>query len=102
MLGMMALRARARPRDRMALATAVLGLAWNAGALFVYGLRDLGLVTPPAWLTALAFSALGFLPAVMVQAAAQRLVRPLVAASYLISGAAAAMQFGSTLDSGAS
>src|SRR5438067_4917951 len=78
MLGVMVLRAARAPggrRDRIPLATAVLGVLWNVGALALYGLRDLGLaVTPGASpvllaLGTIAFSALGVLPAVVVHAA---------------------------------
>lgn len=84
MLGAMVLRAErrgARPsgpdagRDRVALATAALGLLWNGGALLAYGAPGLlgagaagrGL----AWVGAVAFAALGLLPAVAVHAALQ-------------------------------
>jgi hypothetical protein len=48
--------------DRVALATAVLGLTWNLCAIGVYGLPGLA----PRWIAVAAFSALGFLPAVVV------------------------------------
>jgi signal transduction histidine kinase len=106
MLGVMLLRTRAsRPShrisggsDRIALATAGLGLVWNCGALVIYGLQDLGVGHPQPWLTAVAFSALGFLPAVVVHSAVQSFGRfrwpwMLVRAAYALSGAAAALQF---------
>ena len=108
MLGVMAVRGRPAGRrravvagvapDRMALATAVLGVVWNAGGLLLYGVRDLGLGTPPGWTVALAFAALGFLPAVVVHAAAQNLppgprVRLLTATAYGVSALAAVVQF---------
>lgn len=111
MLGVMALRGRPAGRlgaggarlrgaggDRMALATAALGTTWNVGGLLTYGVRDLGLATPSVWAIALSFAALGFLPAVVVHAAARNLPRRmggrhLVAAAYGLSAAAAAMQF---------
>ena len=106
MLGVMTLRTRAaRSRaqgsatgtDRIPLATAALGLVWNCGALVIYGVQDLGLIGPQAWTIALAFSALGFLPAVVVHSAVQSLrqlrrTRGLVIAAYALSGAAAALQ----------
>jgi hypothetical protein len=64
MLLAMVLGAR-RPRagvDPVALATAFLGLAWNLGALGMYGLPGFA----PRWIAVCAFSALGFLPAVVV------------------------------------
>jgi Histidine kinase len=54
-----------RPRaglDPVALATALLGLAWNLCALGMYGLPLLA----PRWIAVCGFSALGFLPAVVV------------------------------------
>ena len=103
MLGGLALRAPAdpaRPADRIPLATAALGVCWSVGALVLYPMRDLGLAPPaaggPAWLVALgavAFAALGFLPAVAVQAAAQPLARAprraIARAAYALSAAAA-------------
>ena len=49
--------------------TALLGLLWNMAALVVYGLRDLDLGAPSPLLAAAAFTALGFLPAVVVDSA---------------------------------
>ena len=48
--------------DHLALATALLGLAWNLSALGVCELPALA----PRWIAVCAFSALGFLPAVVV------------------------------------
>jgi two-component system LytT family sensor kinase len=106
MLGLMTLRAeRSRdgwplgPRgDRVAALTALLGLAWNSGALVIYGLRDLGVATPPPLPTAFAFSALGFLPAVVVHSAfpgdarARSGGRVVVIAAYVVSAAASVME----------
>ena len=114
MLGVMTLRGRAggesplagRHADRIPLATAVLGLLWNSVALIIYGLHDLGLPAPLPhawpWLVALAFTALGFLPAVVVHSAVQSAgrragARPLVASAYALSTVAALLQF---LDAG--
>jgi len=91
------------PADRIPLATAVLGVTWNLGALVLYPMRDLGLAPQgaggPTWLLALgtvAFGALGVLPAVAGQAAAQPVARrarhALTAAAYALSAAAAALQ----------
>jgi signal transduction histidine kinase len=52
--------------DRLSLLTGVLGLFWNIGAFSAYGLPTMGLVKPSPLLMSLAFSALGFLPAVVV------------------------------------
>src|SRR5258705_2475131 len=48
------------------LATAVLGLLWNIGAFATYGLRGFGFPSPSPFLSAVSFTALGFLPAVVV------------------------------------
>ncbi len=102
MLGVMAVRSAPRSSargDRLPIATALLGVAWNAGALVLYSLHDLALAPvmhAGPWFTALgvvAFAALGFLPAVAVQAAAQPIPRAfrrwLVGAAYALSAAAA-------------
>ena len=77
MLGVMTLRSGrsggvpgSRTVDRIPLATSGLGLLWNAGALVIYGTRDLG-GAPNAWFEAAAFAALGFLPAVVVHSSLQ-------------------------------
>ncbi|HEY2374704.1 MAG TPA: histidine kinase [Gemmatimonadaceae bacterium] len=51
------------------LLAAILGLIWNAGALVVFGAHDFGLGELSPWYSALAYAALGFLPAVVVDAA---------------------------------
>lgn len=79
--------------NRLALMTAVLGLLWNAGALLVYGSRDLGTGTVPPWAAALAFAALGLLPAAVVHAALHDRRGPpatvYVSVGYALGGAAA-------------
>lgn len=105
MLGLMTLRAeRSRDAwplglrgDRVAALTALLGLVWNSGALVIYGLRDLGVAAPPPLLTAFAFSALGFLPAVVVHSAFPGEARAhggrlAVAAAYFVSAVASVME----------
>lgn len=52
--------------DRLSLLTGGLGLLWNIGAFSAYGLSTVGLVEPSPLLMSFAFSALGFLPAVVV------------------------------------
>ena len=52
--------------DRLSLWTGALGLFWNIGAFSAYGLPTLGLVQMSPLLMSFAFSALGFLPAVVV------------------------------------
>jgi two-component system LytT family sensor kinase len=58
----------ARPRyDPLLVATALLGLVWNLCALPAYELPKVGIEGPFPFLIAAGFSALGFLPAVVVQ-----------------------------------
>src|SRR5471032_3134976 len=52
--------------DPLLLATAVLGLVWNLCALPAYELPKVGIEGPFTFLIAAGFSALGFLPAVVV------------------------------------
>jgi hypothetical protein len=58
------------------LLAAILGLIWNAGALVVFGAHDFGLGELSPWYSALAYAALGFLPAVVVDAATRSQRRP--------------------------
>ncbi len=55
--------------NNLLLATAVLGLLWNVGALATYGVKDFGVGEPFPILVMLSFAALGFLPAVVVHSA---------------------------------
>ena len=79
--------------DLLLLATAILGLVWNLCALPAYELPRVGIRGPFPWLAALGFSALGFLPAVVVhsvlrgeQKATRGLARrSVVAAAYGVS-----------------
>ncbi|MGH9412095.1 MAG: sensor histidine kinase [Vicinamibacterales bacterium] len=70
MLLTMVVRARRRPRaspfDPLLVATALLGLLWNLCALPAYELPKVGVLGPFPLLIAVGFSALGFLPAVVV------------------------------------
>ncbi len=100
MLAVMTLQERAGG-DRIPLATAILGLLWNSVALIIYGLHDFGLPAPLPrawpWVVALAFTALGFLPAVVVHSAVQSAGRraggaALVSAAYGLSAIAGALQ----------
>ncbi|MGE3705030.1 MAG: histidine kinase [Vicinamibacterales bacterium] len=58
--------------DPLLLSTAVLGLAWNLCALPLYELPRLGIFGPFPVVTAFGFSALGFLPAVVVHSVLRR------------------------------
>jgi hypothetical protein len=86
----------AAPVNRIPLAAAVLGLLWNIGALFIYSLRDFGIGSASPLLIALAFGALGFLPAVVVHSAIRPLAtrgrRMLITASYALSVFAGMLQ----------
>src|SRR5262249_44354790 len=55
--------------NRLTLLTGILGFAWNIGAFGAYGLFDLGFRESAPFLLAAAFSALCFLPAVVVHSA---------------------------------
>ncbi|HUJ15444.1 MAG TPA: histidine kinase [Thermoanaerobaculia bacterium] len=72
--------------DRLALFTGALGLIWN-----VIGLITLGRQNVP--LEAIAYAALGFLPAVVVHSVLGRERRWMIAISYAVSAAAAVMMF---------
>ncbi len=104
MLLLMVLRAgpplgRSGP-DPLLVATAVLGIIWNLCALPAYELPRLGIEGPFAQLTAVGFSALGFLPAVVVHSVLRRDQDDrgdrrhwmIVAAAYGVSGTAAVLQ----------
>lgn len=52
--------------DRLPLLTALLGLAWNLGAVAAHVMRSFADVRPFPSLVAAAFTALGFLPAAVV------------------------------------
>lgn len=91
--------------DRLLVLTAVLGLTWNVEAFVSNGLHDFGVTPLPRFAQALAFTSLGFLPAVVVhsvlRAGLSRLTSPasliMVVAAYALSGSAAAIQLESAL-----
>jgi two-component system LytT family sensor kinase len=93
-------RAAGRHVDPVLLATAVLGLVWNLCALPLYELPRVGILGPFPLLTAVGFSALGFLPAVVVHSVLRRegervrepMSRGIVVTAYAASGLAAAIQ----------
>jgi hypothetical protein len=70
MLLAMVLRTRAAP-DRLALATAAMGLCWNVGELLAQGTRAMHWDPTSAWLGAAAYSALGLLAAVVIHSVAR-------------------------------
>ena len=76
---------------------AILGLIWNAAALVVFGAHDFGLGELSPWYTALAYTALGFLPAVVVDAATRTPQRhsgprPLALFAYALSATGGVLQ----------
>jgi two-component system LytT family sensor kinase len=87
-------------RDPLLVSTAVLGLVWNLCALPAYELPRLGIAGPFPVLTALGFSALGILPAVVVHSVLRRerdeigssLKWIIAAAAYGVSAAATGLQ----------
>lgn len=58
--------------DRVPLVASILGVVWNVGAMAVFAVRDFGIAYPLPWVAALSYTALGFLPAVVVHAAVRR------------------------------
>jgi signal transduction histidine kinase len=80
------------------LAAALLGLIWNIGALTMYVLKGFGLKDVGPMISAVSFSALGFLPAVVVHSVLRQpstlwRQRPIVISAYSLSAVAAAFQF---------
>jgi hypothetical protein len=85
--------------DPLLLTTALLGLVWNLCALPAYELPKLGIPGPFPLLTVFGFSALGFLPAVVVQSvlrgegadAMDRYKRSVAIVAYAVSATAATL-----------
>jgi signal transduction histidine kinase len=97
----------ASSHDWLPLATALLGLTWNLCALPLYTLSGAGLVVPLPYIAFIGFSALGFLPAVVVHAALRvgkmgrySSVRTLLTALAYGTSAAAVMLHASALAAG--
>jgi hypothetical protein len=103
MLGVMARRRLAyvvaptdpAPADRLPMVAALLGVVWNVGAMIVYASRDFGIAYPLTWVAAVAYSALGFLPAVVVHSTLIRSRRDgyrwVIGIAYAASAAAGVM-----------
>jgi two-component system LytT family sensor kinase len=92
-----AARSRGEAVNSLPFVAALLGVVWNIGALVIYGLRDFGIAQPAGWLVAIAFAALGFLPAVVVHSAmtsARGWRRAPMLLGYALSGAAAIFALG--------
>lgn len=74
--------ARYRPTKRsdsvdfLLLATAILGILWNLGEISLFIWRDFGATTVSPFLTAISYSALGFLPSVVVHSALKNAENP--------------------------
>src|SRR5438445_5049861 len=70
-----ALALRRHVDDRLPLLTACLGLTWNITGLAAYGIRDFAGREPEPLLVAVAYAALGFLPAAVVHSVLRSLSR---------------------------
>ena len=88
--------------DLLLLTTAVLGLLWNLGELYGFVQKDFALGGISPWLAALSFSALGFLPSVVVHSARSDNDRThwLTYAAYGLSTFAAFLHFYSVATNG--
>ncbi|HEX8367687.1 MAG TPA: histidine kinase [Pyrinomonadaceae bacterium] len=92
--------------DFLLLATSLLGVLWNLGELSVFVWRDFGQSAVSPVLTAISYSALGFLPSVVAHSAWKnaetetRNVRWLAIPAYGLSLVAAVLHFQSALFSG--
>src|SRR5262245_8222429 len=95
-----ALGADSDKTDRLPLGAALLGLAWNLGALLDLGLHNFGGWRSSALVGAAAFAALGFLPAVVVhsvlrsgEAWRRPMTMGMLIAAYSFSAAASVLHF---------
>jgi two-component system, LytTR family, sensor kinase len=86
--------------NALLLLTAVLGVLWNIGALAIYGLKAIGYENSYPIVAAISFTALGFLPAVVVHSVLRgqtatnpRLAKLLAVAAYSLSASAGILQF---------
>lgn len=84
------------------LTTGILGLLWNVGELFIYVQSSFSSPGYARFLTACSYSALGFLPSVVVHSAQteRRRAKLLTIAAYTLSVAAALMHFYAAISSG--
>ena len=95
------------PASFLLFLTAFLGLLWNVGSLSAYGLTNLRIFDTSRWLPVLTFSALGFLPAVMVHSVVktsdsllgQQSKRWTIVTAYTLSALACVMHFSEALTS---
>src|SRR5260221_2665337 len=80
---------------------ALLGLLWNMSGLAAFGIRDFAGREPSPWLMATAYSALGFLPAVVVHSVLRanehrrmsRMAGAVVGAAYAVSTMAEVLMY---------
>lgn len=81
--------------SRLLLTTSFLGLIWNAGELAVFVLEDIGTAISFSFISAAAYSALGFLPTVVVHSAQNEARRgfTLTYIAYAVSIFAAILHF---------
>ncbi len=87
--------------DRLSLLTGALGVIWNVGAFSGYALPGVGILRPSPIVLAIAFSALGFLPAVVVHSvlrsraiSARSAGRSVLMVAYTLSFVAAVLHIG--------
>ena len=93
-------------RGRLTLLTGVAGVVWNIGALLSFGGRMFGGAAPSPVLVAIAFAALGGLPAVVVHsllegretAAGRAVTRTVIVGAYGLSLVAGIMQLVAAVD----
>jgi len=93
-------------RGRLPLLTGLAGLVWNVGALLSFGPRIIGAGPPVPVVVAVAFSALGYLPAGVVHALVQgretaggrTARRAVIVAAYVLSTAAAILQVAAAVE----
>jgi hypothetical protein len=96
-----AMRRREALADRLPPLTAVLGLLWNVSGLAAYGIHDFAGSDPSPWLVATGYSALGFLPAVVVHSFLRSrenerprpIVRAVIITAYAVSTFAETLMF---------
>ncbi|QYO65856.1 sensor histidine kinase [Leptolyngbya sp. 7M] len=106
MLGVMVIRhaaiGRSAESGRLLFATAILGFAWNAGEFLLTIQKDIGHEPGNMLVVAASYSALGFLPSVVVHSAIGRQgkARWIAAIAYILSCCAASFHFAVLLSSG--
>lgn len=95
-------RGRNAKIDSLLLTTAILGFLWNTGELFSFFYRDFVQTQFPPILSAVSFSALGFLPSVVVHSAEKSKNKSgiLTIIAYALSFFAAVLHFQSAIFSG--